>query len=173
MEGGRPLHLAAAQGRAQVVRLLIEAGADVNARAPGGMTPLFHAAALGHTEALLALVAAGADLEAAADVGPTAMTAIEIAAFSGHMGAVAALAAARASLNRQAQAGLSCLHHFCHKACNGDVPDAPERLRQLLAAGASVQLACARWPTPVDMMLRFIKDPTECRLPAYVPELIR
>ena len=42
--GSRPLHLGAAAGHAAVVRLLVEAGADVEARDNEGKTPAEHAA---------------------------------------------------------------------------------------------------------------------------------
>ena len=39
-EGETPLHLAAGGARKEVIELLIEKGADVNAQGIGGMTPL-------------------------------------------------------------------------------------------------------------------------------------
>jgi ankyrin repeat protein len=65
---GTPLTWAAAKGRVDAVRLLLELGADVNARgtfggpAHGvGTTALHHAAESGHLEVIEVLLAAGAD----------------------------------------------------------------------------------------------------------------
>jgi ankyrin repeat protein len=55
-----PLCMVARNGNAAVARLLIEAGADVNAMDRWG-TPLFHAASRGHDKIVDLLLAAGAD----------------------------------------------------------------------------------------------------------------
>jgi ankyrin repeat protein len=55
-----PLSMVARNGNATVVRLLIEAGADVNAMDRWG-TPLFHAASRGHDQIVTLLLAADAD----------------------------------------------------------------------------------------------------------------
>ena len=44
--GWTPLHFAAGKGRKKVVKVLLDAGADVDAEIEGGLTPL-HYAALG------------------------------------------------------------------------------------------------------------------------------
>jgi ankyrin repeat protein len=62
-DGWTALHLAAHYGRPGVVRLLIEAGADVNALADNiiGNTPLMAAIAGGNEAIVRELIAAGAD----------------------------------------------------------------------------------------------------------------
>src|SRR5437870_4258579 len=61
--GETALHLAAAAGNAQAVRVLLQAGAEVEARAQNGRAPLDYALRLGSaTEAGEALVEAGAQL---------------------------------------------------------------------------------------------------------------
>ena len=50
-------------------RLLVEAGADVNARQHGGYTPLHSAAQRGAIDLIDLLLAAGADTDGAADDG--------------------------------------------------------------------------------------------------------
>ena len=63
--GGRALHNAACHGSTTCVRLLLRAGADVNARSNSGGTPLHNASDKGHVNAVkLLIVAAGANLEA-------------------------------------------------------------------------------------------------------------
>ncbi len=59
-----PLHQAARSGDQDMVRLLLEFGADLTARDPGGATPLHHAAYFGHPQVAQELLASGADPEA-------------------------------------------------------------------------------------------------------------
>lgn len=59
-----PLHLASRSGHADVVRLLVEAGSDVNALTATGVAPLHFAAEAGDAEAIEFLVAHGADVNA-------------------------------------------------------------------------------------------------------------
>jgi ankyrin repeat protein len=81
--GRTPLHEAAVRGEAEVGRLLIERGADVNARGGGyDATPLHNAAICGHRELVDLLLAANADRNAVD--GGLGATAAEWADFSGH-----------------------------------------------------------------------------------------
>jgi len=67
--GWRALHEAARHGRTLVVRLLLERGADPNAREQGDNTyPLHWAAAHGHEEIVRALLDAGGDVHGIGDV---------------------------------------------------------------------------------------------------------
>jgi ankyrin repeat protein len=66
-----PLHQAARAGDLGMARLLLEAGADLEARAPGGATALHHAAYFGHPEVVRELLAWGADPGAVDKVGYT------------------------------------------------------------------------------------------------------
>lgn len=68
----QPLHSAVAARAREVVRLLLAAGADSNARQHGGWTPLQAAAAHGDDEMVHDLLAAGADSRAANDSGQDA-----------------------------------------------------------------------------------------------------
>lgn len=68
----QPLHSAVAGRSAEVVRLLLAAGADPDARQQMGFTPLMGAAGTGDTEMVEALLAAGADPALEADDGRTA-----------------------------------------------------------------------------------------------------
>ncbi|MCJ7822861.1 MAG: ankyrin repeat domain-containing protein, partial [Armatimonadetes bacterium] len=69
------LHRAVGMGQTAVVKVLLEAGADVNAAEPeGGMTPLHSAANRGQTEAAKLLLEAGADVNAKAKGGETPLS---------------------------------------------------------------------------------------------------
>jgi ankyrin repeat protein len=73
---GEPVLLfAAANGHLDIVRLLLQAGADVKAKDDqSGDTALIAAAGGGHSDLIKPLVAAGADVEARNAMGDTALT---------------------------------------------------------------------------------------------------
>lgn len=62
VHGWTGLHWAAAAGHAEIVKMLIDAGATVNARDLHKSTPLHWAAALGHQSVLSVLSRSGANL---------------------------------------------------------------------------------------------------------------
>ena len=124
--------LAALSGKADVVSVLLAAGAAVDAADEWGDTPLMAAAANGHTPVVQALLDAGASLEAADELGYTALT---MAAYYGHEACVAALLAAGAAVDGSAQ-GLTPLSVAAAHGHNAVAA-------RLLAAGASC------WPGPL------------------------
>jgi hypothetical protein len=67
-----PLHHAANEGSAALVRVLLDAGARVDARCVNGWTPLIRACNAGALEVAKLLVEAGADIEAKNSEGYTA-----------------------------------------------------------------------------------------------------
>jgi ankyrin repeat protein len=67
-----PLHSAVAAQDHEVVALLLEAGADPNARQHGGFTPLLEAAQLGNDDLVVLLLAHGADRGGRLDDGSAA-----------------------------------------------------------------------------------------------------
>lgn len=69
-----PLHYASFANRTEIARLLIERGADVNARAPNGSTVLMMAAREGHEGLANQMLAAGADPGAINERGESALT---------------------------------------------------------------------------------------------------
>jgi ankyrin repeat protein len=73
--------LASEYGRIEVVKVLLAAHADVNAKAPNGATALMMAASRGHVDVVRALLAAHADVSAKMADGRTAGT---IASQNGH-----------------------------------------------------------------------------------------
>ena len=75
-DGVTPLLVATANGRKEIVELLIREGADVNAKV-NGVTPLHQAAIRGHKEIAKLLIAKGAHLNAKDDVGKLGRTPLD------------------------------------------------------------------------------------------------
>jgi len=69
-----PLGSALAVQRNDIARMLIDAGADVNAKAENDLRPLHTAAARGNLEAAMLLLEHGADVNASSKDGKTALT---------------------------------------------------------------------------------------------------
>lgn len=80
-DGWTPLHYAATDGHEEVARLLIEKGADVDARSPNQTTPMMMAAWRGHIHTVKVLLDAGADATLKNERG---MTAIDFARMGDH-----------------------------------------------------------------------------------------
>lgn len=78
----QPLHSAAAGRQREICRMLIAAGADVDARQAGGFTPLHEAAQSGDPEMVELFLSAGADPTATTDDGKTPAA---IAGEAGHL----------------------------------------------------------------------------------------
>ncbi len=76
-----PLHSACAIVSYPLTQLLLDYGADVNARQQGGVTPLHSAAHHGATELVRLLIENGADISATTDAGETALSFAEDSAF--------------------------------------------------------------------------------------------
>jgi uncharacterized protein len=76
-----PLHSACAIVSYSLTQLLLDNGADVNARQQGGVTPLHSAAHHGATELVRLLIERGADINATTDTGETALSFAEKSSF--------------------------------------------------------------------------------------------
>lgn len=87
-EGWTPLHYAATGGHDAVARLLIEKGAQLDARSPNNTTPMMMAAWSGHIYTVKLLLDAGADATLKNDHG---MTAIDFARRADHQDIVEGL----------------------------------------------------------------------------------
>jgi ankyrin repeat protein len=90
------LHLATSFGQFTTARVLIDAGADVNAVGPEGKTPLHLAASFGELATVRALISAGADVNALDRLDGTPLHA---AAARGHLALVELLVEHKARVN--------------------------------------------------------------------------
>ena len=126
--------------RLELARLLLTAGADVNAKNKWGSTPLHAAAREGHTEAVRLLLEAGADVNAENEDGETPL---HWAAWEGHTDVVRLLLAAGADVNAKDKDVRTPLHLAAKK-------ERPDVVRLLLEAGADAN-GTSRWKlTPLD-----------------------
>ena len=89
--GWAPLHYAATSGNAQVIQLLLDHYAYIDAESPNGSTPLMMAAMYGSADAVKVLLDAGADASLRNAIG---LTALDFAQRAGHADAVELIAAA-------------------------------------------------------------------------------
>ena len=92
-----PLHLAAVYGQPKVMRLLVEAGADVDAYDARGNTPLLIAAEQRRTDVVMELIKLGADVNRKKK--PRFTTPLHAAVLRMDMGSVVALLTAGADVN--------------------------------------------------------------------------
>ncbi|MCZ2808354.1 MAG: ankyrin repeat domain-containing protein [Candidatus Bathyarchaeota archaeon] len=105
-EGFTPLRMATINGHAEVVRVLLAHGANVNARDEKGATPLFWAANRGNAEVMELLLDKGAEIEAQTQEEFTPLT---MAASNGHIKVVRVLLAHGANANAQNKFGATPL----------------------------------------------------------------
>lgn len=148
--GPSPLHAAIVGRHPSVVVLLLDAGADANAREPP-LGPALHAAALtGQADTVRRLIAAGADVHA---VDEWQTTALHAAARVGSLTAVEALLAADANPHALDAHGRAPLHHAVRWAATGaDTAEDRRRaevVKRLLAAGESAMVRDAEQRTPL------------------------
>jgi len=93
--GWTPLHYAATSGNVEIMRLLLDNYAFIDAQSPNGTTPLMMAAMYGSTDAVKLLLAEGADTAMKNQLGMTAVDFANQANRSEAAGLIAAAAAAK------------------------------------------------------------------------------
>ncbi|XP_022247672.1 ankyrin repeat domain-containing protein 17-like isoform X2 [Limulus polyphemus] len=122
-----PLMEAASAGHVDIVKLLLDHSADVNAQTNQGNTPLMYACAGGHEEVVRVLLESGANVE---DHNENGHTPLMEAASAGHVGVAKILVEHGASINTHSnEFKESALTLACYK---GHL----EMVRFLLEAGA-------------------------------------
>jgi len=89
--GWAPLHYAASSGNSQLVQLLLDHYAYIDAESPNGSTPLMMAARYGSTQSVKVLLDAGADAKLKNTLG---LNALDFAQQAGHADAADLIAAA-------------------------------------------------------------------------------
>lgn len=138
-----PLEVASEWGHVELIRALIEGGADVNRPTLSGETPLRAALTKGHTEAALALLKGGADptFAPACTRYPQRTTPLEYAAFV--MGPPV-LDAVLSALGEEQVEGLDVML-LCGAAARGDLAE----IKRRLAAGADVNAPDRSRETPL------------------------
>jgi ankyrin repeat protein len=140
-EGQPPLHWACSPPNPEIVRALLDFGADTNLAGEDGETPLQIAASESSEECVQQLLDHGADVNAKANDG---MTPLMYAAKAGP--AVVRLLLERgADATRRDEANRTALHW----AITGDHDD-PEVARLLLAAGADPKVKNLNGDTALD-----------------------
>jgi ankyrin repeat protein len=117
-----------------VLKVLVDAKADVSARSFQGQTPLFVAAQRGNVKAVKALLAVGANVNDAIYNGATPLLA---ASASGNLPIVKALLAAGADVNHVANGGTTAI---LAAVCGMHIPT----VSTLIAAGANLNGTCTR-----------------------------
>lgn len=135
-----PLHFAVSQASPEVIAILLEAGAKLNARTQDGFVPLHLAASAGSPEVVLTLLQAGANVHARAERG---YSPLQLAAMYANNGAIAALVANGADVNSRDANGMTPLHTAARFGT-------PETVMILLAAGSDGAAVNDDGETPFD-----------------------
>ena len=141
--GDAPLHFAVAQGHIDVVRLLVDAGANANLASSNGQTSLHIAAQKGNVDAVHFLVAAGANTNQTDNKGKIPL---HRAVAQGHLDVVRTVIEAGSDINLTEKKGKAPLALAAAKG-HWDL------VRLLIAAGADPDLSGKRGKTSWDCSL--------------------
>ena len=106
-----PLHYAAAKGREDIARVLLNAGASPEVKTDVGRRPLHWAARNGYSEVARCLLNAGADIDAASSPDDGGCTPLHLASALGKVSTVRLLLECGASVLRTRSGGATPLHY--------------------------------------------------------------
>jgi RNA polymerase sigma factor (sigma-70 family) len=141
--GYTPLHEAAAHDRIEIAALLLDYGANINARTASGLTPLYEAVLSNHVNSVRLLLSHGARTSFA-QAGET--TALHGAVIKGYPESVHLLLAYGADANARARSGRAPLHWAALKGYATIVD-------LLLGYGAEINMRDELGRTPLDWAL--------------------
>ena len=162
--GATALHIAVKRGAAELVRALIDRGADISLRDEighsgtrrYGRTPLHIAAAGGSLEIVTMLIREGANIDEPEGIGEGGLMgyggrrAIHIAAAHGFPEIVNALIQARANVNARTRYGSTPLHYAASRFDRSDSQSRPmETARMLIKSGAEINAENSSGTTPL------------------------
>jgi len=139
--GFKPLHLATGEAQVDIVKFLISAGADVNAKGPYGWTSLHMAAGMNSSEMVEMLIAAVADPNLKMELGNTPL---HSAAYIGSIDIADRLIKAGSSVNETDNDGNTPLHDAAARGYT-------EMVRFLLVKGANPNVKNKADKTPLMM----------------------
>lgn len=136
------LHFAAKQGNRELVKFLIEKGADANAKDENGYTPLHEAAFFNRPSAVEELILKKAKIDEACNVEVNGYTTLRIAIVMNHLNIVKILVKAGADVNKRSHTGGVPLHTatFALK-CDDEI------VKFLIAEGANVNASAGNGST--------------------------
>ncbi|MGE5296683.1 MAG: ankyrin repeat domain-containing protein, partial [Solirubrobacterales bacterium] len=109
--GATPLHLAAFEGREDVVKQLADARADLRLKDSDGDDPIHEAARRGHRNVVEYLAGRGVDAAEAMEVLKTGTTALHLAAAEGNLKQVKTLLSRGANVNSKDRADARPLYY--------------------------------------------------------------
>ena len=145
------LHCAVQEGHADVVEVLIDAGADIDAKTSDACTPFHYACEDGKLTILKMLLKAGANVCATYNDGDTCLKA---ASGNGHTETVRYLVGLKeVDVNHTADGGETALHH----AVIRNNESHPEVVQVLIDAGADIEIKNGNGRSPLHTASRFGK----------------
>ncbi len=161
------LLVAAIEKREQICRLLIEAGADVNATDTRGYTPLMAAVCADSLSIVNLLLAAGADVNRIC--AQSGATALHDAAIGNHLEITRALLAAGAEVNAPENIEGNTVLMCAVQALS------PEITELLLTAGADRDTRSSRGDTALELIrteLLYLWEPVKCARARRIEQLL-
>lgn len=152
LAAGIPLDLfeAAALGKADRLRELLDAGDSANAFAPDGMTPLGLACFFGQPEAARLLLSRGADVGTASQ-NPMKVAPIHAAVAGKNAEVIDLILSSNPDVNAKQQQGWTAIHSA---AMHGDLA----LLEKLLARGADPRVKNDDGKTPLDLATEKVQE---------------